>query len=225
VADNQITVRKQGIPFFLAVFAAWFATIALGGDKTFSPPPATHANTYPIFEAHDDEGVSIAIDPYDAPEKAALFKVKYREIGFIPIRLIISNDSAKALMLDSIKVQYITGGRIKLQPATQDDIFRRIARPDKLTSQPTVRLPIPGPRKRPTAVSPEAAAEVDAALFLPVPVTPHSTNSGFLFFDVSDIKEPKTGAHIYISGIRAGTKELFYFDIPLEKFVEQAPAK
>jgi hypothetical protein len=204
---------------------AFFAAIAMGGDKSFSPPPATHANTYAIFEAHDDENVSIAIDPYDTPEKSALFRVKYREIGFIPIRLIISNDSGKALMLDSLKVEYITGGRVKLQPATQDDIFRRMARPDKAASQPTVRLPIPGPRKRPTAINPEAAAEVQSALFVAVPVTPHSTNSGFLFFDILDLEKPKAGAHIYISGIRAGTKELFYFDIPLEKFVDQAPAK
>ena len=214
-------MKKPRIPLFLVFFVA----IALGGDKTFSPPPANRANTYPIFETHDDENVSIAIDPYDTPEKAALFRVKYGEIGFIPIRLIISNDSDKALMLDSIKVEYITGGRVKLPPATQDDIFRRIARPGKAASQPTVRLPIPGPRKRPTAINPDAAAEVQSALFVGVPVTPHSTNSGFLFFDVLDIENPKANAHIYISGIRAGTKELFYFDIPLQKFVDQAPAK
>jgi len=217
-------VRKQRIPLFLAILASAFAVLAFTGDKPFSPPPAAHAKTYPFFEAHDDESVSIAIDLYDTPEKAALFKVKYREIGFIPIRLIISNDSANTLMLDSIKVEYVTGDRVKLQPATQDDIFRRIARPDKAAKQPTVRIPIPGPRKRPTAVNPEAAAEVDSALFVPVPVTAHATNSGFLFFDVLCIENPKAGSHIYISGIRAGTKELFYFDIPLEKFVDQ-PAK
>ena len=52
-------------------------------------------------------------------------------------------------------------------------------------------------------------------MFVPVPVTPHSTNSGFLFFDVQDIDDPKTAAHLSISGIKAGTQELFYFDIPL----------
>lgn len=218
-------MRKQRIPLFLAIFTAVFTALALGGDKPFNPPPATHANTYAIFETHDDENVSVAIDPYDAPDKAALFKVKYRDLGFFPIRLIISNDSGKTLMLDSIKVQYVTGGRVKLDPATQDDIFRRMARPDKAASRPTVRLPIPGPHKRPAAINPDAAAEVESALFVPVPVTAHSTNSGFLFFDVSDIENPKAGAHLYISGIRAGTKELFYFDIPLEKFVDRAPAK
>ena len=59
--------------------------------------------------------------------------------------------------------------------------------------------------------------EIGSALFTSVPVSPHSTNSGFLFFDVLDVENPQAGAHVYISGIRAGSKEIFYFDIPLEK--------
>jgi hypothetical protein len=214
-------VRKPRIGLFLAVCTA----LALGGDKGFNPPPATHAKTYAVFESHDDESVSIAIDPYDAKDKAAIFRLKYNEIGFLPVRLIISNDGANTLMLDSIRVEYVTGRRIKLSPAKEDDIFRRIARPEKATSDPTVRLPIPGPRKRPMPISQNAADEVRSALFVPLPVTARSTSSGFLFFDVSGIENPKAGAHLYISGIRAGTKELFYFDIPLEKFVDHAPDK
>jgi hypothetical protein len=66
---------------------------------------------------------------------------------------------------------------------------------------------------------------VESALFVSVPVTPQSTNSGFLFFDVRDIESPEAGAHIYLSGIRSGTKELFYFDIPLEKYLNHTPGK
>jgi hypothetical protein len=209
------------IPLLVALFSA----LAVAGDKGFSPPPATHARTYPACEVHDDEGVSIAIDPYDTPDKAAIFKIRYREIGFLPIRLIISNDGANPLMLDDLKVEYITAGRDKLEPATKEDIFRRIGHPEKAVSKPTVRIPIPGPGKRPAAVSKEAAEEVESALFVNVPVTPQSTNSGFLFFDVRDIENPEAGAHVYLSGIRSGTKELFYFDIPLEKYLNHTPGK
>src|SRR5260370_14217908 len=200
--------------------------MAMAGDKGFSPPPAAHARTYPACEVRDDEGVSIAIDPYDTPEKAAIFKVKYREIGFLPIRLIISNDATKPLMLDDLKVEYVTVRRDKLEPATRDDIYRRIAHPQKVTSKPTVRLPIPtGPGKRPTAISKEALEELASAQFLTVPVSPHSTSSGFLFFDVRDIENPEAGAHIYLSGIRSGTKKLFYFYCPLEKNPGHTPSK
>ena len=198
---------------------------AVAGDKVFNPPPATHANSYPAHETHEDEGVTIAIDPYDTPAKAAIFKLKYGELGFLPIRLIISNDGSKALMLEDLKVEYITAHRDKLDPATKDDMYRRIARPEKAGSRPKINLPIPGPRKQPAPISREAAQEIDAAMFLPVPVTPHSTNSGFLFFDVLDISNPETGAHLYISGIKAATKEIFYFDIPLEKYLNPTQTK
>jgi hypothetical protein len=206
------------------LFVAAFSTLALAGDKGFSPPPATHAKSYPLHETHEDESVVIALDPYDTAEKTSIFRVKYRTLDLLPIRLIISNDGSKPLMLDDLKVEYVTAHRDKLPPATKDDIIRRIARPEKVTQQPTVRLPIPGPRKQPAAVNKDALHEVEEAQFVPVPVTPNSTNSGFLFFDISDIDKPEAGAHLYISGIRAGTKELFYFDIPLTKNTN-APAE
>lgn len=194
------------------------ALAAVAGDKGFSPPPASHANTYPAHETHEDEAVTIAIDPYDAPAKtAAVFKLKYGELGFLPIRLIISNDGSAPLMLEDLKVEYVTARRDKIEPATQDDMYRRIARPEKAGSRPKINLPVP--RKQGTPISREASQEIQSAMFATFPVTPHSTNSGFLFFDVIDLSNPETGAHLFISGIKAGSKELFYFDIPLEKYL------
>lgn len=196
------------------------ATLSFSSDKGFNPPPAGPASSYPAHETHNNEKVSIALDPFTSAEKAAVFKVKYRDYGFLPIRLIITNDGDTPLMLDDMKIEYITGDREKLQPAVRDDIFRRISRPSKAVSRPKIQLPIPmGHGKDP--VGKEARDEVPLAMFARVPVTPHSTNSGFLFFDVSGISDPEDGAHIYISGIKAGTQELFYFDIPLPQ--ESAP--
>lgn len=194
------------------------STTVLCSDKGFNPPPATHAKTYIAHETHEDEGVSIAIDPYDTAEKAAIFKVKYKDLGFLPIRLIISNDGDKPLMLDSLKVEFITEQREKIQPATQDDLFRRIARPEKVANRPKVQLPIPLPRDN-KPIKTEVREEVGSALFVTVPVTPHSSHNGFLFFDVAGIVDPESGAHLAISGIRAGRQELFYFDIPLNKYL------
>ena len=51
-------------------------------------------------------------------------------------------------------------------------------------------------------------------MFTAAAVEPHSTQSGFLFFDVQDVKDPVTGAHVYLTGMRdAGGSELMYFDI------------
>jgi hypothetical protein len=213
MADNLRTVGKRQIFFWTLLLSAPVLTLA--GDKGFSPPPAAHGASYPLHETHDDEKVSIAIDPYNTPDKDLIFKVKYRGYGLLPIRVIISNDGDKPLMLDNVRIVWVTGQRTKLDPATREDIYRRISQPSKAASRPTVRIPIPGPRKQPTSVSKEAMDEIGSAMFVPVPVTPHSTNSGFLFFDVMDVENPEAGAHVYISGIRAGSKEVFYFDIPL----------
>lgn len=190
------------------------ATLSFSSDKGFNPPPTGPASSYPAHETHNNEKVSIALDPFTSAEKAAVFKVKYRDYGFLPVRLIITNDGDAPLMLDDMKIEYITGDREKLQPAVRDDIFRRISRPSKAVSRPKIQLPLPGGHGK-DPVGKEARDEVPLAMFADVPVTPHSTNSGFLFFDVAGISDPEDGAHIYISGIKAGTQELFYFDIAL----------
>lgn len=196
------------------------------GEKPFDPPRATHAKTYPAVETHDDEQVSVAIDPFDMPEKASVFHADLKGHGFLPVRIIISNDSDSTLMLRDLKVQYITVNRDKLEPATNDDIYRRLAKMPKRPEKPPVQLPIPLPRKKDKpAVATAALQEIDAAMFMPVPVTAHSTYSGFMFFDISGIDPPEAGAHVYLSGLKINGKELFYFDIPLEKYLSYRPGK
>lgn len=192
------------------------AAVVFSSDRGFNPPPAGRASTYPAHEAHDDEKVTIAIDPFTSPEKAAVFKIKYKDYAFLPIRLIITNDGDQPLMLDSMKIQLVTADREKLEPAVRDDIFRRISRPEKAASRPKVQLPIPVPHDK-DPVGKVAREEVPLAMFSNVPVTPHSTNSGFLFFDVLGVRDREEQAHLYISGIRSGSRELFYFDIPLQQ--------
>lgn len=200
-------------------------TTLLVCEKHFTPPPAAHARTYPAHESHDDEKVSIAIDPVDLPEKEGIFKVKYRDYGFLPIRVIISNDGDKTVMLQDLKIEYMTYRRDKLAPATDADIYRRLVKPSKADdSKPGMRLPFPvGKKKEP--ISKDVREEYESAQFLTVPVTPHATHSGYLFFDVNGIDSPEAGAHVSFLGLKVEGKELFYFDIPLEKYLSAQPAK
>jgi hypothetical protein len=196
------------------------ACAALSSDKTI--PAAQPAAAYPAHEYHSNEKVTIGIDPYDNEAKASVFKVKYKSYGVLPVRLIITNDGEAPLMLDNAKIELVTANKDKLQPAVVDDLLRKLARPEKAASRSP--LPIPLPRDR-SPVSRDARQEIETLMFVNVPVTPHSTNSGFLFFDVAGIENPESQAHLYISGIRAGDQELFYFDIPLEADLSQPPQK
>jgi len=205
-------------PLLIVALVALLCLAVLADKKHFTPPPVTPARTFAAHEAHDNEKAVLAVDPYDTPEKASIFVIKYKDYGFLPIRFIISNDGDQPLMLNDLTIQYITADRQKLEPATRDDLLRRLIRPDRPAQpQPRLPIPIPGEKGRKQPISDQAREEIDLAQFPLVPVMPHSTSAGFLFFDVAGIHDWRTGSHIAISGIKSGEKELFYFDIPVEK--------
>jgi hypothetical protein len=102
-----------------------------------------------------------------------------------------------------------------------DDIYRRLSHP----SASATRSPLPFPRKKVKgAVSGKTLEELQNARFGARAVEPHSSQSGFLFFDVSGISTPLAGAHFYLTGVKdANGNELMYFEIPLEQYL-RAPA-
>ena len=185
--------------------------------KEFVMPQAAAAKTYPAHDQHAMESVTVAVDPYDLAEKTTIFSVHYSDLGFLPIFVIVTNDGSQPLELSGMKAQLVTVNRAKLSPAGPDDIARRLTRPSANTN----RYPIPFPTKKVKGgLSKQALEEIDNAQFAAKAVEPHSTQAGFLFFDVSDISVPLAGAHFYLTGVRDGKgNELMYFEIPLEKYL------
>ena len=193
------------------------------GAKDFIKPVARPAASYPAHDAHTDEGITVAVDPYDMPDKAQIFSVDYREEGLLPIFVIITNDRDQPITLTGMKAQFITANRTKISPSDADDVYRRLAHPSS-SAGPTIPLPIPR-KKVKGAVPKKVLDELQAAQFGAKAVEPHETQSGFLFFDVAGISTPLAGAHFYLTGLQnAKGDELMYFEIPLEKYLS-APAK
>ncbi len=199
--------------------------LPLAADKTFEMPKAFHANTFPAHEEHTNEHVSIAVDPYDMPDKAsAIFNIDWADHDLMPIELIVSNDSGGVLDLTQMQVKLVTVKKTKLTPFEQDDVERRVSEPGKPPG--TVRtVPIPLPRKKMKAsISKEKQAEITQSIWHLKEVEPHMTAVGFLYFDVSGLDHPLAGATINITGVRDATgQELFYFEIPLEKYLSYHP--
>jgi hypothetical protein len=196
-------------------------SLAFAG-KGFAMPPALPAKNYPAHDQHPLEVVTVAVDPYDLADKANIFSVHYSEVGFLPIFVVITNDGNQPVELSGMKAQLVTSNRSKLSPAVDEDIARRLTRPSANTN----RYPIPFPTKKVKGgLSKEAIEEIQNAQFVAKAVEPHSTQVGFLFFDVSGISVPLAGAHFYLTGVRdAKGNELMYFEVPLEKYLT-APAK
>ena len=181
--------------------------------KEFVKPEAKPARAYPAHDDHTDEKVAVGVDPYDAPEKAQIFSVKWAEEGYLPIFVVITNDSDQPVSLASMQVQFITAHRDKISAATNDDLYRR------LSHVHTGRVyPLPIPQKVKGAVGKKEIDEIDRAQFSAKAVEPYGTQSGFLFFDISGISSPMPGAHVYVTGLRdAKGAELMYFEMPLQQ--------
>ena len=186
-------------------------------------PQAQAARSYPAHDEHTDENVAIAVDPYDMADKAQIFTVNYRDYGYLPVFLVISNDGDQAVELNSMQATLITVKRTKLTPVTNDDLFRRLSRPAPKNNP--MPIPLPGGKVK-GAVKEKARDEIERAQFSARAVEPHSKAAGFLFFDISDISTPLSGASFIVTGVRdAGGHELMYFEIPMEKYLSAPEAK
>jgi hypothetical protein len=191
------------------------ALVSCLSAKDFVRPAARPAKTYPAHDDHTDEKIAIAADPYDTAEKAKIFSVNFQEHGFLPIFFIVTNDSDQPLSIANMDVKLITANRDKLTPDSPEDLYRRLNNPRANTNQ--IPLPIPQKKVKGT-ISQKERDEIESSQFAAKAVEPHTTQSGFFFFDVGDIPAPLARAHIYVTGVNnAKGIELMYFDLSLEK--------
>ncbi len=191
--------------------------------RDFSRPSANPAASYPAHDQHKDEGVTVAVDPYDMPDKARIFSTNYAANDLLPVFLVITNDGDQPVSLNDLKAELVTVNRSKIEASDQEDVFRRLSHPSA-SATPKYPLPIPRGKVKPS-VNQKTRDEVEAAEFGARAVEPHATQSGFLFFDVSGISNPLAGAHLYLTGLRNSKgDELMYFEIAMEKYLS-APSK
>ena len=225
-ALNALSPDNRGMNRTRFLFAGvlLLATAAFAA-KEFIPPRAFHAKTYPARDEHSDESVTIAADPYDTPDKAAIFTLKYAEKDYLPVLLVISNDRNQPITLSNMQVQLVTSNRSKITSADEDDLFRRFSRVKKRGDEPSHNpLPIPLPRHPDAGVPKGGAQEIDSAIFKAKAVEPKALQSGFVFFDITGQDHPLAGAHLYVTGVRDGNgNELMFFDIAMEKYLSYKP--
>jgi hypothetical protein len=199
-----------------AVLAAGLLLPGMLAAKNFVKPAAKAAINYPAHDFHRDEKTAIAADPYDTPEKAKIFSVDFAAHGFLPVFFIVTNDGEQPISIANMGIKLITANHSKLTPITQDDLYRRLSNPQAST-RPS---PIPLPHKVKSGISKKEMDEIESSQFEARAVEPHTTQSGFLFFDVGGITAPLAGANIDITGVSdARGNELLYFEIPVDKYL------
>ncbi|WP_035359730.1 hypothetical protein [Edaphobacter aggregans] len=210
---------------FVLVSLGLFASPAFASGK--KAPPARAASQYPAFDSHPDDHVSIAIDPCTRPNDCEFFRLPYIRHSFIPVRVIITNESDTSLDLTEVRMQFISANNDKLPAATLDDLNRRLfsLKEAKGTKIPLTSIPL-----HHAPVDKKIIADDDDFGFKSTTIAPHSTEAGYLFYDIKDLDDdsnisPLKGAQIYVKMIHTGAgKELFAFSIPFNKALAANPS-
>jgi len=199
------------------MFCASLLVPAVLASKNFVKPVAKTAINYPAHDFHRDEKVAIAADPYDTAEKSKIFSIDFPQHGLLPIFFVVTNDGDQPVSIANMQITLITANRSKLTPVDTDDLYRRLSNPQAQT-RPS---PLPIPRKGVKgAVSKKEMDEIESSQFAARAVEPHTTQSGFMFFDIGGIASPLRDANIDVTGVSdAKGNELMFFEIALEKYL------
>jgi hypothetical protein len=179
------------------------------------------ATDFAAFEAHADEKLIIAAEPYDTKEKMALFRVDYISHGVMPIRLIVTNNGDRPISLRDARILFVTSTGDRIQASEPEDVERLMTRKEREGSKIPMPGPLPSIKLKPKASDKEIEQDFDTFEFQALVVEPHTTRAGFLFYDVSGLNQPLRDALLNLHTIKdADGKELFYFESPFDKYLK-----
>jgi len=192
-------------------------------------PPAKPAGQYLASDTHASEKVTVAADPCTDPKDCDFFRLPYIQHGFLPIRVIFTNDSDSALSLDDARIQFLSANNDKIPAANDDDLQRRLF---SLKSAAGHRIPLPLPIPPITIhgkpVDKQITRDDQDFGFSGTTVNAHSTLAGYLFYDIRGLDDkPLQGAQLYVKMVHTldGKKQLFAFSIPFDKWLAAHPSE
>lgn len=203
-----------------AALAVLSVLLLAGFSREFIMPHPGPASGMALKDAHPQEKVTMAADPYDTAAKASLFHPRLLEHSVLPVLVVFTNDGDQPVVLNGASFQLVTRDRAKASPYSMDDLRRVLSsvKAPRTRSQDQLPIPLPGKNKVRGGLSQEDRDELEQASFAARAIEPHATQQGFLFFDVGDLERPAEGARLYVTGVRdAKGRELMYFEVALAK--------
>jgi hypothetical protein len=209
-----------------ATLACVLASSSSPRERDFAMPPLVEAAAMAMHDAHAQERVAFAADPYDTPRKASLFHAPLLEHSVLPILVVFTNDGADSVLLTHARFELVTRDRAKAEPYSMDDLRRALAalRPPGSRTQDRLPYPMPGKNSVHGGLSGRDRDELEHSLFAAQAIEPRHSAQGFLFFDVTGLDHPAQGARLFVTGVTdARGHELMYFEVPLDQTAPDQP--
>jgi len=215
------------LPTRLVAAALLITLTARASDKPRPAPPVKPASQYVMNEAHPNERVTVAADPCVDEADCKFFRLPYTNHGFLPVRVIITNERDQILQLDQARIQFYPASGEKEAAATDDDLNRRLfnGKDAAGTKLPVIPIVI---HHQP--VDQKILNDDTDFGFASLEVPPHSTRAGYVFYDTRAIDDPvMKDAELYVKEIyttdEKGAKlQLFAFTLPFNKWLAAHPA-
>ncbi len=179
-----------------------------------------------MHENHPQEHVTIAADPCDDPDQCKFFRLPYVQHGFLPVRVIITNDRDQAITLDDVRIQFFPDKGEKEAAATDDDLNRRLFHGKDAAG---TKLPIIPITIHHQPVDQKILNDGTDFGFTSMTVPPHSTRAGYVFYDTRGIDDPvMKHAELYLKMLRTTddkgkSLELFPFTLSFDKWLDAQP--
>lgn len=184
-------------------------------------PPVQSATAFAAVEVHNDEKVAIAVEPYDTHEKESIFRVDYLRHGVMPVRLIVTNNGERPISLRDARILFLTAGGDKIQAAEPEDVERLMTRKQREGTKIPMPGPLPSIKLKGKNSNQVIEQDFNSFEYQALVVEAHTTRTGFLFYDVSQLDHPLQGAKLHLRKLRdADGNELFYFEIPFDKYLK-----
>ena len=224
IIKHTMTLLRK--PVLLALLALPFAAFA--ADKPRPAPAIKPLPEYPMNEVHEEEKVSVAVDPCDDLDDCPFFRLAYVSHGFVAVRVIIKNDRDDALSLDEVRIQFLPAMGDKEAAATDEDLNRRLFSRKQAAG---TRLPIIPITIHHEPVDKQILNDDSDFGFASTIVPPHSTRAGYVFYDTRDVDEPALrGAELVVkemrySDVKGQQHELFSFTLPFDKWLDAQDKK
>jgi hypothetical protein len=188
----EAMLRRAFILLLACVFVA-----GAGAEKRRKPVPAMDAASYSLHDTH--ARVTIAAEPCDTKDTIPHTRLDYYGHGFLPVRVIVTNDSDGPVNLDDARIHFIAADGTSIPAATYDDLQRGLFTIKSATgTKLPLGLPFPVTVGKKN-IAKEIAADDNDFGFQTTTVAPHTTVAGYLYYDMNNVEQPV---------LRAATLEL-----------------